>query len=376
MSVSRQRVAIVGAGIGAQHLTGWLANGEAAEVAVICDLDESRAAPLAATAREAGHDTRTDASLDRVLADPSIDIVDVCLPPRLHLDAIRQALAHGHHVVCEKPLVASLAEADEVARAASAANRNVMPVFQYRFGAGLGKLLALIDADLAGRPLVATLETHWRRDADYYGVPWRGRWASELGGAIVGHAIHAHDLLTRVLGPIAAVQATLATRVNDIEVDDCAAIALTLANGALATSSVTLGAADDRSRLRFCFERLSAESGLDPYNPAAGEWTFQPRVPAAQGDEVQRRIDAVIAAYPPHRDGYARQFDRFLAALGNGSPPPVTLADARASLELVTAIYASDASGERIALPLGTDAPGYGDWSTVARSAQVVPGRR
>ncbi|NJO38436.1 MAG: gfo/Idh/MocA family oxidoreductase, partial [Rhizobiales bacterium] len=48
------------------------------------------------------------------------------------------------------------------------------------------------------------------------------------------------------------------------------------------TSSVTLGSADDRSRLRFCFSELTAESGTEPYNPGTAPWTFAARPPAGQ----------------------------------------------------------------------------------------------
>lgn len=44
------------------------------------------------------------ASLEEMLADPSIDLIDVCLPPHLHEDAVRKSLAAGKHVLCEKPL--------------------------------------------------------------------------------------------------------------------------------------------------------------------------------------------------------------------------------------------------------------------------------
>ena len=347
----RLSVAIVGAGIGAEHMRAYLTLPDLYRVAAICDLDAARAAPLVeASAAE------YVASLDALLRRADIDVIDICLPPSLHRQAILDALAHGKHVVCEKPLVKSLAEADEVMAAASRADRHVIPIFQYRFGRGLGQLCHLIDQGLAGKPLVATVETHWRRDADYYSVPWRGRWATELGGALVGHAIHAHDLLVRVLGPIAAVQASIATRVNDIEVEDCAAIVFTLASGALATSSVTLGSADDRSRLLFCFAGLSAESGLSPYNPAAEPWQFMAR------ETSQESIDAALAQYPAHRDGFGREFELAHATLTAGAATPVSLIDARQSLEVITAIYASDRSGERVQLPLTADFHGYASW--------------
>jgi predicted dehydrogenase len=172
------RVAIVGAGIGAAHLDGYLASPELFEPAVVCDLDLARAGALAAKAPGC----ETSASLDEVVARNDVDIVDICLPPVLHRASVLQALAAGKHVVCEKPLVASLAEVDELEEAAERAGRIVLPVYQYRFGNGLGKLRRLVELGLAGTPLVATIETHWNRGPGYYAVPWRGRFASELGG--------------------------------------------------------------------------------------------------------------------------------------------------------------------------------------------------
>lgn len=348
----RFRVAIVGAGIGAAHLDGYLANPDLFEVAVISDLDRGRAAPLMARS-----DAEYTPSLAATVGGADLDIIDICLPPKLHKTAIVSALANGKHVVCEKPLVGSLKDLDEIEAAAVRRGRLVMPVFQYRFGQGIGQLVHLVDQGLAGRPLVATLETHWNRGADYYAVPWRGKWETELGGAIVGHAIHIHDLLVQVLGPAQRVQARLVTAVNPIDVEDCAAIIIETASGALVTSSVTLGSADDRSRLRFCFSELSAESGLDPYNPGTSPWTFQARTAAAQA-----RVDEALASYVPHGEGFARQFELLHAAMVGAAPPPVQLADARRSLELITAIYQADATGMAIDLPLGHEAPGYGGW--------------
>ncbi len=353
----RLRVAIVGAGIGSAHLDGYLANPDLFDVRVIADLDAERAAPLV---KHAGADYVP--SLDEAIMRPDVDIIDICLPPKLHKTAIIACLAEAKHVVCEKPLVGSLADLDEVeamvAKVDQLAMPVVTPVFQYRFGQGIGQLVHLMDQGLAGRPLVATLETHWNRDADYYAVPWRGKWETELGGAIVGHAIHIHDLLVQALGPAQRVQARLATSVNPIEVEDCAAIIIEMASGALVTSSVTLGSADDRSRLRFCFADLTAESGLDPYNPGTAPWTFQARVPAAQA-----RVDAALGGYEPHREGFARQFELLHKALVEAAPPPVPLDDARKSLELITAIYQADASGQAVDLPLDRSSPGYGGWA-------------
>ena len=174
-------------------------------------------------------------------------------------------------MLCEKPLVGSLRDVERIQRAAESVGRAVVPVYQYRYGNGLARLRRLIAAGLTGRPLVASIETHWNRLPPYYDVPWRGRKATELGGAILSHAIHAHDLLTFTMGPVRRVFAKLATLVNPIETEDCAAICLEMASGALVTSSVTLGAADELSRFRFCFaEPDSGEPRRAALSPGRG----------------------------------------------------------------------------------------------------------
>ena len=154
-----RRVA-VGAGIGREHLHAYQNLPERFEVAVVCDRDEARARDIAA-----GAGIATAGAVEDVLAEDSIDVFDVCLPPFLHLPVSVQALEAGKHVVCEKPMVTSLREADQLAAAIAASGRVFSPVFQYRFGPGMAKLQALINAGLAGKPLVASIETHWNRDA-------------------------------------------------------------------------------------------------------------------------------------------------------------------------------------------------------------------
>ncbi len=353
--MTKIRVAIAGAGIGADHLEGYLANPERFEVIAVCDPHEDRADPLITLAR-CDHLTSYEDALTR----EDVDLLDICLPPALHKRAILDTLDSNKHVVCEQPLVASLADADMIIRSAQIASHRVFPIFQNRFGNGIGQLQKIVERGIAGNPLMASLETHWRRDADYYDVNWRGKWATELGGAVLGHAIHAHDLLCQVLGPVANVQANLATRAHPTEVEDCGAIALQLTSGALATSSITLGHTADQSRLRFCFENLSAESaqGAGPYNPATSPWTFTARNPADQP-----ALDEVVNRYSEHQEGYARQLELIHEAISSGTPGPVTLQEARASLALVTAIYQSNAEGRRIDLGETVERRWYSGWA-------------
>ncbi len=348
-----RRVAIVGAGIGEKHLAGFAALPERFQVVTVCDLDTARAEGILG-----GHEgiAVTD-DLGAVLADPAIDIVDICLPPHLHFRACKEALDAGKIVVCEKPLVASLAEADQLVAKATETGGRVFPVFQYRYGLGTAQLHALIDAGLAGRCYAGTLETHWNRPAEYYAVDWRGTWAGERGGALLGHAIHIHDLLPSILGPVEQVFADVATRVNEIEVEDCAALSIRMAEGALVTSSVTLGAADDTSRMRLMFEGFTVESDHAPYSLATEGWRFTARAPMDQA-----RIDRVLAGVSEAQSGFVGLFAAMADALDGTGGREVTLEDGRASLEFVTAAYHSARTGVPVRLPIGPDHPLYGGW--------------
>ncbi len=193
-----------------------------------------------------------------------------------------------------------------------------MPIFQYRFGHGVQKLRLLVEEGITGRAYLTTVETAWRRRPAYYAVPWRSRWATELGGPLVNLAIHAHDLVCYVLGPVRSVSAHLTTLVNPIETEDCGAVALEMADGSLCTLALTTGSAHEISRHRFCFANLSAESNTAPYRNTHEPWTFTGDTPEID-DAHRGGADRASSRAP---EGFAGQFSRFYRALRVGGRAP------------------------------------------------------
>jgi len=348
----RLRVGIIGLGVGRGHAETYAALADRFELVAVCDMDAARAEAVAA----AFGAPRVCRDLDEMCALPDLDVVDICTPSFLHFTQTLQALAAGKHVILEKPVAGSLREVDTLIAAEARAGRQVLPIFQYRFGAGLQKLRYLVQQGIAGQPYVATSETHWRRKDAYYAA-WHGRWERELGGPIVTLAVHAHDVIYSVLGPAKRVYAAMTTRVNPIETEDCVAITLEMANGALVTSSVTTGSARQISRLRFCFSDLTAESNTEPYNQTADPWTF-----TGDSPEIDQQIAGALAGFTPKPERFVGQFLSYYDALTGAAEPPVTLADARASIELITALYHSAQTGLPVELPIGADHPKYGGW--------------
>ncbi len=348
------RVAVVGLGIGRMHVLAYKALRPQFRVVAVCDLDGDRAAEVAGWLRE----VRAVTDPAEIFAAGDIDVVDLCTPPAAHRSQIEAGLRAGKDVICEKPLVGSLREVDELAAIEEETGRRVMPILQYRFGRGLQKLRRLVDLGITGRPYVANVDVAWWRDDAYYSVPWRGRWDTELGGVLLSHALHALDMTTYILGPPSAVWARTATLVNDIEVEDSAAVTLRFGGGGLATLSATLGSVAEISRHRFTFEHLSAESGTEPYTNSAEPWTI-----TTADDEVAAAVAAAVADIPEAGEDYVGQLERYAAARRAGEDPPVTLADARAVLELLTALYISSREDREVELPLSASEPAYDGWA-------------
>ena len=90
--------------------------------------------------------------------------------------------------------------------------------------------------------------------------------------------------------------ARTATRVNPIEVEDCAVASLVMQSGALVSLAATLGSQREISRLRLCFEDVTFESASAAYSPGDDPWEITPASPG-----VEARIAAAIADYRPVR---------------------------------------------------------------------------
>lgn len=341
---ARTSVAVVGIGIGSQHINALAALPDLYHLALICDLDQT-----AATAAAEPHGAASTSDFAAVLADPSIELVSICTPPWLHESQVIAALEAGKHVVCEKPLVGNLAALDRIEAAAQAADRLVFPVYNYRFGPSFQQFLEVVRSGQLGDPLVATVEVGFLRGPSYYKGSWRGTRDGELGGCLASHSIHHFDMLLAALGRPVDITARSATRVNDIETEDCAAGVIEFADGALASFAVTLGAVEQYSRLRLIYRNAVVEFGPGPYETSTeGSWhLFGLDQPASgSGDS------GFMAMF--------RQAHDAIAGAPNHAP---TTVEARQTLELLTAMYQSASDGGSAQLPIDPSSPWYESWS-------------
>lgn len=170
---------------------------------------------------------------DELLARKDVDIVYIASPTSCHHSQTLKALAAGKHVLCEKPVAMSAAEAEEMTRAAREAGRTLGIGFMMRFHPVHRWIEELILHGTFGQTISARAQfSCWYPD-----VPNAWRQIRNLGGGGVtaDMAVHAVDLLGMFLGDVVSVSARMATLTHDYEVEDSAVITLEFQAGAIAS---------------------------------------------------------------------------------------------------------------------------------------------
>ena len=348
-------IGVIGAGgISHSHLLAYRsrANRDRARVVAIADIDASRAKAQA----EQYSIEHVFTDWREMIAHPAVRAVSVCTPPFLHVEQSVAALRAGRHVLCEKPVSPTLAGLDEIAAAERESGAIFEGVFQHRVGQGARQVKALIDAGRFGRLVFGLSETIWQRPQEYYDVWWRGTFEQECGGVTMGHGIHSIDMLAWLMGEPASLFADAVTVKLGIAVEDTSAATVRFRAGAIGQIIVTVNAQDNRSRLEIFGTDLQAVSSESPYDPTAAPF----RLTSLDAASAARAADEAIERFPEEtKHLHVPMVQDFLSAIIEDRPPLVTVAECRRSMELITGMYKSAMTGERVTFPIAKDDPFY-----------------
>ena len=278
------RGAIIGFGNVAVHghLPGWLARRDVAIVAAV-DASPERRSELAARLPEA----RWYDSTDALLAEETLDFVDICTPPATHAGVIRSALQRGLHVLCEKPLVCRWEDLGELAGLAAEGHKALYTVHNWHHAPIVRFVRDLLRQETIGgvtRCRWEVLRTKPAITGDGRAGNWRLDPAMAGGGILVDHGWHAFYVLHGWLGHAPTqVSASLETRRHtQYPLEDTATVQLRFPN---ATGEVFLTwAANERrtwAEVEGTHGTIRVEDSavvLSKNGPAASErrWTFSP----------------------------------------------------------------------------------------------------
>lgn len=347
-------VAIVGTGnISHRHIKALSGFNERCKIVALVDIFPEKAQEK--KERYGLTDARVYKSHKEMLADSSdIDVVDVCTPPYVHAEITIDALDNGLHVLCEKPMAASLEECDAMIAAQKRSGKILSIIAQNRFTDAFWRLKKAVDSELIGKVCHAQVDSFWWRGHSYYDLWWRGTWEKEGGGCTLNHAVHHIDAIQWLLGSPSEVVAMMSNVAHDnAEVEDLNAAILKYPNGALTqlTASVVHHGEDQKIIIQGDKARISAP--WDVHASIAADNGF----PQQQNDvQLEDKLHTLFnstekLAWTLH----AGQIDDVLTAIETKQSPLIDGEEGKRSLELITAMYKSAITGTIVQLPINSE---------------------
>jgi predicted dehydrogenase len=319
------RVAIVGCGrVGRKRA---LALGSARLVAA-ADKDEARARALA----ERTSGCAADADWERTVARSDVDLVIVATSHDALAAVARGAVAHGKHVLVEKPAARSVAELDSVITAARASGVTVAVGFNHRFHPALREARALYEQGAIG-PLISVRARYGHGGRAGYEREWRADRAIAGGGELIDQGLHLIDLARWFAGEFREVSGRLATLYWPIAVEDNAFLLLATASGQVAS----LHASWTEWKNLFCFE-VFGRTGKLQVDGLGGSYGVERLTVHRMGPELGPP-DTNVREFPGDDTSWRDEIEDLRAGIAEGRPPACGLEDARAALAIAETVY-------------------------------------
>jgi predicted dehydrogenase len=324
------QIAIIGAGNIGKTRAQVIQRSSQSRVRIVADVDAARGAELADSVdAEATTDWRAAAQ------SPKVDAVIVSTPTKFHAAAVKAALEAGKHVLCEKPLARSLAEAQEVASLAENRKRLLETGFNYRYMAHVRRARELISQGSLG-PLYFLrcryghggrpgYEKHWCTDLDLSG-----------GGALLEQGIHILDLVRYLLGEPVQVLATAPRYFWSFpEVEDNCFLLLQTSAGQTAQIHVSW-----TQWINIFSLEIFARDGYLHLSGRDGHYGPQRLIWGKRRPDHSRPEEEVFD-FPPHNDSWERQWQEFIDAIDSGREPMGNITDSLRAQQMVEAAYES-----------------------------------
>lgn len=341
------RLGLIGCGriVEEGHAPALLQLGERVQVVALADPSEERRARLGGllevpvSARYADYATMLEAE--------RLDIVDVAVPPFLHLEAAQAVAAAGAHLFLEKPMAISLEEADAILAAVEAAGISLCVAHNERFMPHHAAALRLIAEGAIGRPFLIRHE-RLRGSHDFgaagYDPHWRTRADQAGGGCLIANAYHSIDLAEAMMAaPVERVYARAGTYLQPIDVEDTALLSLEHAGGGTSSIQVSWAVKAGGDHVH----EVHGTEGSIVFGP-----TGRPLALFRNTRGEWEAPDLGLDLADLFRAGFLDLWEAFLTSLEEGTASPVGGAAARRILQIVRAAYEAAREGQPIAIPL------------------------
>ena len=342
------RFGLVGTGVGGDFIARALKVLKEEGVAELVAVAGRKPAKTEEFARKHGAE-RWYTSYDQLIRDEGIDAVAISTPHYLHFPQTIAAVERGLHVLVDKPMAINLVEADGMIKAAEKKGVKLGVIFEFRFDPSVEKLKKMVDEGRFGRLIMGEAVVEWHRTQEYYDrSDWRGRWATEGGGALINQAIHTIDLLLWLMGDVELLWALVGTFAHRIEVEDLAVAALKFRNGAYGViqgSTAIYPGLPTRLEIHGVDGTAVLEGNTLKVLAVRGE-------EAGGGGEGSKELASWARPEAVPIDNHVRLIRDFAKAVEEDRQPRVDGREGRRSLEVIRGIYLSGRTGQVVRFPL------------------------
>jgi predicted dehydrogenase len=338
------RIGVIGLGfMGSTHLQAWQHVTDAEIAAVYSNDSQKLTGDLSQVQGNLGGSSgqldftnvRKYQEIDKLLADPEIDAVDICLPTYLHAPTAIAALRAGKHVLVEKPMALNGELCDEIIAEARKAGRTLMAAQVLRFVPSYRILYDSLHSGTFGKVRSALLR---RRCAAPFWNKWLGD-AEKSGGGIFDLLIHDVDMCLALFGAPAAVSST-----GYEDLDAGVDIMTSTLHYDEVPSVVITGGWHHKKSYPFSMEyTVVADGGTFEYSSQRGT-----NVTLYAADGESRPVDV------PQQDGFEEELRYFVSCCRTGDAPTFCPPEESAKAVRLTLLLleARNKNGEKIACQL------------------------
>jgi predicted dehydrogenase len=330
------KLGIIGTGliVQAKHWPALAALQDVFRVTALVNRSPTKAEALAdAVALESGFRPMVYASYREMLAKERLEAVALALPPALNPEVAEAALAQGCHVLAEKPIAATLADAARMLPWPELYGRVLMIAENYRYLPSHRRAALLISQGVIGPPLTArwSYYQYVGQESPYYQTTWR-QHPVHLAGYLSDAGVHHAAVLRLLLGNVETVSGQVTLMRPDLAPADTVSATLRFKSGALGTYAVT-------------YALPGPKTALEVAGPAGVLLVSRYKVDLWQRDRLVQSWDE-----PAPADGAVAMYQDFAHSIRTGAPSLSPPHEALEDLRLIAAIMRSSETGRPVAV--------------------------
>lgn len=344
------KYALIGCGrIATNHIKAVLNNG--LELVAVCDVIPEHMESLLSK-HELQNDTSIKSYTDykKLIEENQIELVGIATESGIHAEIALYCIEHGIHVIIEKPMAMSIADADRIIQLSEEKGVKVSACHQNRFNVAVQEMRKALEAGRFGKLSHGSIHVRWNRNKDYYTqAPWRGTWAQD-GGALMNQCIHGIDLLRWMMGnEIEEVYGVTKQQFHSyLEAEDIGMAVVKFKNGAVATIEGTTNVYPQNleETLYLFGENGTVKLGGKSTNNI-DVWNFADETEKDQDNKGLEEQTSNV-----YGNGHTSLYADVIDAIQTDRSPYVDAYAGRNALELVLSIYKSQKEEKAVKLPL------------------------